>query len=334
VLARPVLQAKIKLNLIKEFYSMTTHQCVSSEQSVVSEMQLHAAVSSESSELKQGENVVVPDFSGVSSKGEFESVAGFDPTRAINEGAKVETTSLPDAGENLPDAAATAYLMAETVCGADDRIRITPAISNPWRWICKLFITFPNNAQFVGTGWFIGARTVMTAGHCVYSKADGGWAKSIEVVPGMDGNSRPYGSQVGTSFRSVTGWTQDGKPEFDYGAIILPNCNLGNTVGWFGFANLSDASLNNMYVNTSGYPADKPYGTQWFNGGQITNVQERKIYYMIDTIGGQSGSPVWRFLNGERHAVGVHAYGGCPNSATRITKAVFDNMLAWRNIPC
>jgi V8-like Glu-specific endopeptidase len=174
----------------------------------------------------------------------------------------------------------------------------------------------------------------MTAGHCVYSKANGGWAKSIEVVPGMDGNSRPYGSQVGTSFRSVTGWTQDTKPEFDYGAIILPNCNLGNTVGWFGFANLSTDSLKNLLVNTSGYPADKPFGTQWFNAGKISDVQDRKIYYMIDTIGGQSGSPVWRYLNGERHAVGVHAYGGCPNSATRITKAVFDNMLAWRNIPC
>jgi V8-like Glu-specific endopeptidase len=224
--------------------------------------------------------------------------------------------------------------MAETVCGSDERIRITPASSNPWRWICKLFITFPNGAQFVGTGWFIGARTVMTAGHCVYSKANGGWAQSIEVVPGMDGNNRPYGSQVGTSFRSVKGWLEDGKPEFDYGAIVLPNCNLGNTVGWFGFAYMPDSDLKNLLVNTSGYPADKPYGTQWFNAGQITDVQERKIYYMIDTIGGQSGSPVWRFLNGERHAVGVHAYGGCPNSATRITKPVFDNMLAWRNIPC
>jgi len=160
------------------------------------------------------------------------------------------------------------------------------------RWIGKLFITFPDNAQFVGTGWFIGPRTVMTAGHCVFSKANGGWAKSIEVVPGMDGTNRPYGSQVGTSFRSVQGWTQNSNPEYDYGAIILPNCTLGNKVGWFGFASLSDTSLKNLLVNTSGYPADKPYGTQWFNAGQVTQVNIRKIYYMIDTIGGQSGSPL------------------------------------------
>jgi V8-like Glu-specific endopeptidase len=85
-------------------------------------------------------------------------------------------------------------------------------------------------------------------------------------------------------------------------------------------------------VNNSGYPGDKPFGTQWFNAGAITQVTNRKIYYMIDTYGGQSGSPVWRFLNGQRHGVGIHAYGGCPNSATRIVKEVFDNMLAWRNL--
>lgn len=316
---------------------MKPHASISSETQIATQAQLtegqcHLPVSSEQAAIQQGENVLAPDFQGTPKLGELEAVAGFDPTRAMSENNLEVAHS--EALTALPDAAETVYLTPETVCGGDDRTRITPANTNPWRWICKLLITFPDNARFVGTGWFIGPRTVMTAGHCVYSKANGGWASSIEVIPGMDDTNRPYGSQVGTSFRSVSGWTQDGKPEFDYGAIILPNCDLGNTVGWFGFANLADDSLNNLYVNTSGYPGDKPSGTQWFNGGRISSVEEKKIYYMIDTMGGQSGSPVWRLLNGERHAIGVHAYGGCPNSATRITKAVFDNMLAWRNIPC
>ncbi len=310
---------------------MTNHESVSSEQQTDVVAKLHEPVSSEGESLTDPE-AIANDFQGESTKGEIEMVSGFDPTHAVGEGSQ----EVFDAEElaNLPDAASTAYLSPETVCGADDRVRITPTTGIPWRWICKLFITFPDGARFVGTGWFIGGRTVMTAGHCVFSKANGGWARSIEVVPGMDGNARPFGSQVGTSFRSVQGWIQDSKPEYDYGAIILPNCNLGNRVGWFGFANLSDSSLKNLLVNTSGYPGDKPLGTQWFNAGTITNVNDRKIYYMIDTMGGQSGSPVWRLLNNERHAVGIHAYGGCPNSATRIIKAVFDNMLAWKNIPC
>jgi len=221
------------------------------------------------------------------------------------------------------------YTSPESVCGQDDRVKISPCTAIPWRWICQLIITMPNGAGFRGTGWFIGPKCVMTAGHCVYSASNGGWARRIEVIPGMDGASRPYGSAVGTSFRSVTGWTSSGDPNYDYGCIVLPT-PLGNTVGYFGFASLTDASLQGLLVNNSGYAGDKPFGTQWFNAGRITTVTSRKIYYMLDTFGGQSGSPVWRYLNGQRHAVGVHAYGGCPNSATRIVAPVFNNMMAWR----
>ena len=220
----------------------------------------------------------------------------------------------------------------EDVCGNDDRIRISPATTIPWRWCCHLLITKANNAQTGCTGWFIGPRTVMTAGHCVYSHAAGGWAKQIRVAPGKDGANEPFGFQIGTLFRSVTGWTSDADAEYDYGAIILPNNNLGNLVGYFGFAALSDASLQNLYVNNAGYPGDKPYGTQWFNAGNITQVTTRRLHYMIDTYGGHSGSAVWRLQSNQRHAVGIHGYGGCPNKAVRIVQPVYDNMLAWRNL--
>ncbi len=172
----------------------------------------------------------------------------------------------------------------------------------------------------------------MTAGHCVYSHRAGGWAKKIEVIPGMDASSRPFGSQIATSFRSVVGWTKSAKRNYDYGAIVLPNNTLGNRVGYFGFAALSSSSLKNLVVNNAGYAGDKPFGTLWYNAGRITRVTSRRLYYMIDTYGGHSGSPVWRLRKGQRHVVGVHAYGGCPNGATRIVKPVFDNMLKWRKL--
>ena len=71
----------------------------------------------------------------------------------------------------------------------------------------------------------------MTAGHCVFSRGNGGWARSIEVIPGMDAANRPFGSQVATSFRSVNGWVNSSDPNFDYGAIVLPNCTLGTASG-------------------------------------------------------------------------------------------------------
>lgn len=292
---------------------------------------LHVPVSSEGTvEGVAGEALVTVDqvaesFDGQPEGGELESLPGFDPQRALGEGMPVEILT-DELLEWSPEGAPP-----ESVCGRDDRVEVTNTTAVPWRWICKLIITFPNGARYGGTGWFIGPKAVMTAGHCVYSRSNGGWASQIEVIPGMRGASRPYGSMIGTSFRSVTGWTNNADPNYDYGCIILPNASLGNRVGWFGFAALTDASLNNLLVNNSGYPGDKPAGTQWFNAGRITNVTARKLDYMLDTFGGQSGSPTWRLLNGQRHAVGIHAYGGCPNSSARIVTAVFNNMMTWRN---
>jgi glutamyl endopeptidase len=267
-------------------------------------------------------------FEGVAAG--IETVEGFDLTPATQEALLSEEVEISKEMAALPPAEDLTYEKPETVCGVDNRVRISPATTIPWRWCCELLITYPNNAGARGTGWFIGPKTVMTAGHVVYSAGNGGWARRIEVIPGMDGASRPYGSQVGTSFRSVSGWTSSGNPEYDYGAIILPNNTLGNTVGWFGFANLSDVQLQNLFVNTAGYPGDKPFGTLWFNAGAITQVTARRLLYMVDTAGGQSGSAVWRYLNGQRHAVGIHGYGGCPNKAVRIVAPVYNNMLAWK----
>lgn len=269
---------------------------------------------------------VAASFNGSGSGGEIEAAFGFDTSRAASEGLPFQA---PGAHDELAPAETSVYSQPETVCGADDRVRLSPASGVPWRFICQLINAMPNGVGYRGTGWFIGPRAVMTAGHCVYSQTDGGWARRIEVIPGMDAAARPFGSAIGTSFRSVTGWTNNTDPNFDYGCIVLPT-PLGNTTGYFGFASLSDASFNNLLLNNSGYPGDKPFGTQWFNAGRVSSINSRKVYYMLDTFGGQSGSPVWRLANGERHAVGIHAYGGCPNSATRINGEVFNNMLAWR----
>jgi glutamyl endopeptidase len=226
----------------------------------------------------------------------------------------------------------------EDVIGPDDRVRINPTTTYPWRCICSLLI-IPQvgNQNYMGTGWLVSPRTVITAGHCVYLRNLGGWAKQILVTPGRNGISRelPYGNSYADHFRSFTAWTNDANKDYDIGAIILPqSLTKFNSLGYFGFASLSD--LEGMTANLSGYPGDKDaipgfQGTQWFNARQIKLAYAHRFYYDIDTAGGQSGSPVWRLLNGERHVVGIHTNGASTgNSATRITSGVFDVIRAWK----
>lgn len=277
---------------------------------------------------------VGPSKEGVNDKDGTELVKGFH----LNESALPEMFTAPKSTE-LRDIGEASFgpppPRAETVHGPDDRVQITNTTVYPWRAHASLLITAADNSQWIGTGWFIGPHTLMTAGHVVFIKNSGvpgrdGWVRSIRVMPGRNGAALPFGSVTSGSFRSVTGWTTSGDENYDYGAIIIPT-NLGNTVGWFGFGVWPDADLLASTGNISGYPGDKPAGTQWYDARRIASVNSRKVYYDIDTAGGQSGSAVYRIINGARYGIAVHAYGGAStNSGTRIVTPVYNNMVAWK----
>jgi glutamyl endopeptidase len=241
------------------------------------------------------------------------------------------TTGLSDIGE----ASFGSPLALEAVIGTDDRVQITNTTAYPWRVHASLLITAADNSPWIGTGWFIGPHTLITAGHVVHIKNNpierrNGWVTRIKVMPGRNGGSLPFGSVTSTTFWSVKGWTEDGDQNYDYGAIILPT-DLGATTGWIGFGVWPDAQLLSSLANISGYPGDKPAGTQWYHSRKITSVNGQKVFYDIDTAGGQSGSAVYRIVNGVRYGVAIHAYGGTTaNSGTRITSPVYNNLTAWK----
>lgn len=229
----------------------------------------------------------------------------------------------------------------EVIIGTDNRVRINPTTSYPWRAICALKITAADGSRWIGTGWLVSPRTVITAGHVVFLHNHGGWPRSIEVIPAMNNGIRPFGSCFATTYRSVKGWVNSKNSDFDYGAIILPtNCRPGDRTGWFGLAVKNDAFLRASVLNLSGYPGDKgtPFpaqqgNEQWFMSLRPKSLSSRRIIYDIDTMGGQSGAPVWILVNGQRYAVGVHTNGHLSgNSATRIVTPVFNNMIAWKNM--
>lgn len=245
--------------------------------------------------------------------------------------------NVPDMS-GLTDAGVASFgapAMLEAVLGNDERVKITSTKQYPWRLNASLLITAADNSQWLGTAWFISPRTLVTAGHCVCIKNSGvegrdGWVKKIQVMPARNGDVLPFGGMTATEFWTVQGWGNDGQENYDYAAIILPAA-FPQDLGFYGFAVVTDDVLLASVANIAGYPSDKDKGTLWYDHKPVGSVKPDKVYYAIDTAGGQSGACVYMVKDGQRIGIAIHAYGGATsNSGTRISTPVFANLEAWK----
>ena len=283
-----------------------------------------------------------PTLKSIQSLPYYERIRRKKSEKVVLEGFVDETGEL-DAGP-LVDVAAASFGSAtprmvdrdivEAVIGEDDRKRVTAAFlaRNPWRQICALRITSQRNRRYVGTAWFIAPGVLATAGHCVFLQDDGGWAKSIRVIPAKDGSIEPFGSLESTHFASVDGWTQRRQRDMDYGVIFLDDHNVGSQLGNFAVQALDVPALKGTDAQISGYPADRDRAEfQYFHLRPMIDVTDSRLVYDIDTFGGQSGSPIWQETSElGLVAVGIHTTGGVSsNSGTRITSDVLENLVRW-----
>lgn len=223
-----------------------------------------------------------------------------------------------------------------SIIGRHDGRRIVENVrSAPWKMICSLLLEAPDGRTTVGTGWLAGPRTVVTAGHCVNRPDIGGWVRRILVMPARSSSETPA-RVVATRFQCLKAWAVDRSKDFDVGVVHLP-MPLGEQFGWLGFLPPTDGSLRELPVVSAGYPLELRGESMVSHEGRLTAATRHRIFYDVDTMAGQSGSPVMT-TGANRHVIGIHNYGedATPtafgieaNGATRITPELFQEIRKW-----
>ncbi|MCV9385990.1 trypsin-like serine peptidase [Reichenbachiella ulvae] len=220
--------------------------------------------------------------------------------------------------------------IAEVIIGTDDRKRINQTTSWPYLTHGHMVIKFPNNKVYIGSGTIVNKHHVITAGHCVFSKRDGGWAKSVMFYPAQNDNYLPFGGIPVVKLWSVKGWTEKSDTNWDFGMLIL-NEEIYKKTGHLGIIAYRDhRKLLRHRVNVTGYPGDKGGRQMWTHADIIKSTSNQRVIYDIDTMGGQSGSGVWSKFDNYKpyHVCAIHTTGDYSgNGATRISMALFDSIV-------
>jgi glutamyl endopeptidase len=302
--------------------------------------------------------------------GSIEQVPGFNVFRAVTSGFETRRVAGPTTVMARPDGGffseggvqqpllpppvvGSSASKPENVIGVDSRVMVADTSPIPWRCICHLEVEYEFGPVGFGTGFLIGPRAVLTAAHVLVSPSRNDPAKrrtarQIRVIPGRNGTSAPYGFFVSkySDCKVPKQWLRDGdvRPDGSWDIAMIPIPETFKTedqptaerLGYFGLKCFSESEASKvtmLFVNNAGYPyeADKAYGTLWYNAGRVRKMEKTYIEYMVDTEGGQSGSPVYFYdkETNQRYVIAVHTTGDFVNRGLRITEEVFATIKGW-----
>ncbi len=234
-------------------------------------------------------------------------------------------------------------IMPTSILGDDNRTRV----SNPKVWpylpTCHILVTYKHiyssvrkeyvDRYFIGTGFMEGPNLLVTAGHCVYgdvteagtefddNKDNPRFPDLVQVYAGIDGlgeETESYEYYAEASFINIQkNYYENVSLDYDWAALELDRY-LGNRTGYYG-------RINNWYskgaeVYSYGYPGDKEGKedtTMWETHGKLLKKTTYQYSYDFDTVGGQSGSPIFMtYDDGVAYVCGIHTHGGSSNGGT------------------
>jgi V8-like Glu-specific endopeptidase len=164
----------------------------------------------------------------------------------------------------------------------------------------KLFMTFPNGVTYEGSGTIIGSKYVLTSMNNVYHASLGGLATRIEVIPGLDGYYKPFGS----AYASYIRYYYDGYSKV---GLLTLDRHIGNSTGWLGYGSFSDSYLSSRWGHQFGYRADRDYGrVLYYDNGKIENLNRDWLSVGITFNSGEMGAGMYLLdAYGSRYVFGV-----------------------------
>ncbi|MDR0958840.1 MAG: trypsin-like serine protease [Propionibacteriaceae bacterium] len=215
----------------------------------------------------------------------------------------------------------------QTIIGVDERYQILDTTKYPYGAIVNLESSITRC-----TGWMVSWDTIVTAAHCMYSPKLKEYASEWKIAPGRDGDSYPFGvyDSSNVTFTYINGnyILSEGKDiSSDWGIIKLNN-RIGEVTGWFGVLSAvdNDSGGASQLVSITGYPGGDSWGTMLSMMGYVAPTDSMGLCYSIDTIGGQSGAPV--YLPSKQviaiHTYGVGAHCDNTNSGTLISEFIYN----------
>jgi len=268
-----------------------------------------------------------------------------------------DATSVSAAGEVAPSESALKAGKSSTkrsgptpqvVIGPNNLVKVSNTTLSPYRML-GLWTGQTGNLLGFCTAWLYGSNMIAFAAHCVQDGPSAPYFWSVTFKAGYDEPTAPYGTCALANLFVPAGWFNNYTLQYDFAAIKL-NCSVGSTTGGFNLYNWNNFDTDGRGIYVTGYPKGFTGTLQMYYSREPPNIQDDYSFYLtyqVDTAGGDSGAPVYRWASdtingctnlcvfGIHHGGTIQCVPGVPTSGDcnygrKITTGVYDFLQAAR----